>query len=64
MSRIEVVRVVSTHPATQGDFVEINATDFDPLVHTLYAPEGVPVVEQPDPPASALKPRRAPKHPT
>ena len=36
MSRVEVVRVVSTHPPTQGAFVEINATDFDPQVHTLY----------------------------
>ena len=33
---VETVRIVSTDPATQGPFVEINATDFDEAVHKLY----------------------------
>jgi hypothetical protein len=31
-----VVRVVSTHPETQGAFVEINTEDFNKEVHKLY----------------------------
>jgi hypothetical protein len=30
------VRVVSTHPQSQGAFVEINESDFDEAIHTLY----------------------------
>jgi hypothetical protein len=32
----KVVRVKSTHPESQGDFVEINETDFVEGVHELY----------------------------
>jgi hypothetical protein len=59
MTKVEVVRVVSTHPPSQGAYVEINAADFDPLVHTLYV-EG----DAAAPPAQD-KPRRGrpPKQP-
>lgn len=33
---IPTVRVVSTHPPSQGAFVEINESDFDETIHTLY----------------------------
>ncbi len=60
MSRVEVVRIVSTHPPTQGAFVEINATDFDPLVHTLYRdPAEQP--SAPEPPARKAAAGRARK---
>lgn len=36
MSDIKVVRIKSTHPASQGDFVEINESDFDAAVHERY----------------------------
>ena len=35
----ETLKVASTDVASQGDFVEINASDFDLALHTLYAPE-------------------------
>ena len=41
------VRVVATDPASQGEFVVINAADFDPAQHRVYgqaetAPEAAP----------------------
>lgn len=36
MNGVEVVRVVAAHPPSQGDFVVINAADFDPSVHVHY----------------------------
>jgi hypothetical protein len=39
---VEVMRVVSWHPPTQGAFVEINAADFDPARHTLYTADAAP----------------------
>ena len=32
----KTVRIVSTHPESQGPFVEINEEDFDKSVHKLY----------------------------
>lgn len=32
----KTVRIVSTHPESQGPFVEINEEDFDKAVHTPY----------------------------
>lgn len=31
-----VIRIVSSHPKSQGPFVEINAGDFDPAKHQKY----------------------------
>ena len=38
---VPVVRVLHENPAYAGEFVEINASDYDPQKHTLYddAPE-------------------------
>jgi len=37
-----IVRIKSTHPESQGEFVEINASDFDPKMgHELYEPPQV-----------------------
>lgn len=36
MHHPETIRIKSTHPASQGDFVEINKTDFDPEKHQLF----------------------------
>ena len=34
---METLRIKSTHPESQGEFVEINAEDFDPgKGHVLY----------------------------
>lgn len=38
----------------QGDFVEINFSDFDPAVHTVVAGESEPVPEAPVVPASPV----------
>ncbi len=42
MNAPATMRVVATHPASQGPFVVINTRDFDPAVHTAYdeAPQG------------------------
>lgn len=58
MSKVEVVRVVSTHPPTQGAFVEINASDFDPLVHTPYTNGAAAPIEPPP-----AEPKRGPGRP-
>jgi pyruvate/2-oxoglutarate dehydrogenase complex dihydrolipoamide acyltransferase (E2) component len=47
--KCEVVRVKSTHKASQGDFVEINKADYNPAVHTLYS---APAPTSPPPAAS------------
>jgi hypothetical protein len=31
-------KIKSTHPESQGDFVEIEEADFDPKIHELYEP--------------------------
>jgi pyruvate/2-oxoglutarate dehydrogenase complex dihydrolipoamide acyltransferase (E2) component len=33
---LPTVRIVSSHPASQGDFIEINERDYDAKIHTLY----------------------------
>lgn len=48
MNELPVIRVKSTHPASQGDFVEINATDFNPDVYERYE-EAAPDVPAPAP---------------
>lgn len=32
------IKIKSTHPPSQGDFVEIEEVDFDPMRHELYDP--------------------------
>ena len=49
------VKVKSTHPESQGLFVEINASDFDPEKHELL--DGEPVAAESE---SAPKPRNKP----
>jgi len=41
--KIETMRIKSTHPQSQGDFVEINKADFDPKTMIEY------VENQPEP---------------
>lgn len=48
----KVVRIVSTDPKSQGDFVEINETDFNDKIHTLYKGK---TPSAPPPPAAAVK---------
>jgi hypothetical protein len=48
-----VLRVKSTHPS-QGDWVEINAADYDPARHSLFDPAGAPAAE----PSDAAEPPR------
>lgn len=38
----ETVKIKSSDPKTQGDFVEINESDFDPKIHELFSDEGKP----------------------
>lgn len=38
----QTLRVVSTDEASQGPFVWINSSDFDPKVHTLYEEGAAP----------------------
>jgi hypothetical protein len=54
---VPTVRVLPSHPS-QGDFVEINASDFDAAVHTLYTASLPP---SPLPPLSP--PPGPPPHP-
>lgn len=37
--RLPVVRIVHEPSAIYGGFLEINESDFDPKVHTLFDPE-------------------------
>ncbi len=43
MSNPKTIKIKSTHPESQGDFVEINETDFDPAVHEKFDASGGPV---------------------
>ncbi len=43
------VRIKSSDPKSQGAFIEINETDFDPKKHTLY--KGIASDDMPAPPA-------------
>lgn len=38
------IRIKSSHPASQGDFVDIEEENFDPKIHELYAPPGAPII--------------------
>lgn len=33
---METLKIKSTNPETQGDFIIINAEDFDPSIHELF----------------------------
>jgi len=50
---IETVRVMPTHPS-QGEWVIMNASDFDPAVHRLYGAAPLPDAS----PQPAEMPRR------
>lgn len=39
---VETVKIKSSDPKTQGDFVEINATDFDKTKHELFVEKDEP----------------------
>ena len=52
------VRVVSTHPPTQGPYVVLDASQFDPAVHTLYHEEAEPAKAPPPPPAETAPARK------
>lgn len=49
----KVVRIKSTHPKSQGAFVEINETDFDPKKHQLY--KAADAGDMPPPPAPVVE---------
>lgn len=50
MSVVPVIRIMPSHPS-QGDFVEINETDFDPAKHERYEP--APAASSEPPPAKS-----------
>lgn len=54
MNELPVIRVKSTNPASQGDFVEINATDFNPDVYERY--DDAPPADVPAPVAPPVPP--------
>lgn len=54
--QIPVVRIKSTHPESQGDFVEINSEDFDSSKHDLFDAPPPPPPEIVPPPPEPAKP--------
>lgn len=42
---VPTVRIKSTHPKSQGDFVEINEKDFDPKKHEMFDEADAPKVK-------------------
>lgn len=47
---VPVVRILHENPAHAGEFVEINASDYDPKKHTLFEPaEGAEQPAKPTP---------------
>lgn len=46
MQTIETVRVMPSHPS-QGEWVIMNACDFDPAIHQLYEPVKPEAAPQP-----------------
>lgn len=36
---LKTIKIKSTDPKTQGEFVEINETDFNEKEHVLYTPK-------------------------
>jgi hypothetical protein len=60
MQASEILPTVKIKPAhkSQGDFVEINAEDFDPKIHTLADGKSAPAASDPTPAEEpAHKPR-------
>lgn len=56
MSTCPVVKIKPSHPS-QGDFVEINESDFDPTKHERFVePPPVRVAAVPPPPVSPVNP--------
>jgi hypothetical protein len=53
--RVPTVRVMPTHQS-QGEWVEINESDFDPTVHTLYEPDAPQ--QEPEPAKKRGRPRK------
>jgi hypothetical protein len=49
---VPVVRIKSTNPAQQGEFVEINASDFDSAVHEKWVPAEPAPAPLPPPPVT------------
>jgi hypothetical protein len=49
------VKILSTHPESQGPFVEINASDFDKSKHELFV-EAPPAFVPPPPPGNPPPP--------
>lgn len=41
------VKIKSSHPKSQGDFVEINKSDFDPKKHELFVEGDAPRAPKP-----------------
>lgn len=55
--QVKTIRIKSTHPPTQGDFVEINESDFDPALHQLFDVAAEPIDEK----APDKKAKKAPQ---
>lgn len=56
MAVVPTVKINPSHPS-QGEFVEINAEDFDPAVHVLFElPPPPPPAELPPPPPPPVDP--------
>ena len=53
--RVPTVRVMPTNQS-QGEWVEINESDFDPAVHTLYEPDAPQ--QEPEPVKKRGRPRK------
>ncbi len=49
---MEIIKIKSTHPASQGDHVLIYKADFNPEIHKLFEAE---VVEDAEPQKPAAK---------
>jgi hypothetical protein len=41
---MKTLKIEPTHRASQGDYVEINAEDYNPAIHTLIEGETLPVI--------------------
>lgn len=56
---VKTLRVKSTHPASQGPYVVIDAAKYDPAVHTLYEPDVPAPAATPAPAAKPAARRKA-----
>lgn len=45
---MKTIRIKSTHKASQGEFVEINEEDFNPLTMQLYVAGEISVAQPPE----------------